>query len=207
MITRRVLYLLTALILHLNTASAQATLDIKVKKGDPIFREFEYSGKPISPLALINMFPDMDMSTGKDTIDIGKYPFGKAVQHDSIYHSIWKMPYQQKRSYYMEFMFNKNINDYSANSANNESQNTLISYIVLGNTRGGKFIVLAYLKADTLNYDPYIFILDIQGDKLIRLGGFGQDLTSDSFYDTPVLIKGDTIINGTIKYPIPISAR
>jgi hypothetical protein len=175
--------------------SAQGIQGIKVKKAVPISREFVYNGKPVAPEALVDLFPDMAEGNGKDTADLRKFPYDAHSYKDSskFFHP-WIKDYQTDRIYWSKF-----TRDYFGAISNEVAE-----YMVMGNTSGGKFIILgSYNGGGTLTITN-VFILDIQGDKLIKLGGFLET------YDTkryPVEIRGDTIINGSITYQIPLSAR
>lgn len=164
----------------------QGTLDIKVKKTSAISREFVYNGKPVAPEALVDLFPDMAEGNSKDTVDLSKYPFDAYSFQESIKgytDTIYKSKFTKDHLDSMPYEY--------------------ASYRVMANTSGGKFIILgSYNDGGTLTI-MNVFILDIQGDKLIKLGGFLETYETKGY---PVEIKGNTIINGSIKYQIPPSA-
>lgn len=200
------------------TSNAQSTFDIKVKKASPITREFFYHDKPISPLALIKMFPITDTI---DTIDLKQFPFQKETRRDdfgkfdwytdSQRHSTyikfdWLTDNQRQRTYSLYHRFDSE-NDIAIDSTEFVGASYCkIAYSLIGNTIGGKFIVLASDQCtDAKLLLGYVFILDIVGDKLIRLGGFWES-NDYSLNNYPVIIKGNTITNGANKYEIPASA-
>ena len=124
---------------------------------------------------------------------------------DTIW-SNWLTDYQKQRAYSTHYRYSLFTNDITADSMEFEMKPGFVCYILLGNTTGGKFIVLVYNNGGGTTIFGYVFVLDIKGDKLIRLGGFLEpiDYSMNSY---PVIIKGNTLVNGAIKYEIPLSAR
>jgi len=139
-----------------------------------------------------------------DTIDLKQFPFQKEIKRDTFNKADWFTDYQRQRAYSIYYRYSLSKNDIVTDSIEFEMMAGNVSYVLLGNTSGGKFIVLSYDNGGGTLTLGYVFILDIKGDKLIRLGGFLEP--TDSKGD-PVRIKDNTITNGAVKYDVPASAE
>lgn len=190
------------IILFAITSDAQSDLDIKVKKTSSA--EFYYKGKPVAPQALERMFPLLGDGGSADTVNLRLNPFMSNSYRDTSWTFSWESAYQKQRAYRSDLGSDYYRTNYQLDSTR-ASYFALgfTNYIVLGMTTGGKFIVLSILNGGGSLTQCCVFILDIRGDTLVRLGY----TEIENIRDYPIEIKGNTISCGKVKYEIPKSAR
>lgn len=181
-------------------AFGQQDLSIKVKKPCPVTREFSFQGKPVSPEALIPLFPSMADGTSPDSSSLQMYPYRSQAIRDTTGYCLCKQGY-------MGWLSRKRgTDDYEQviDSTQEFIMSAYVSYCVRQMTTGNKFIVeTAYNSGGTLT-EQCIMVLDIRGDYLVKLASLCKDY--DTKYNT-FEIKGNIIELGPKRLIIPASAR
>jgi hypothetical protein len=145
--------------------------------------DFIYHGKPISPLTLMPLFPSEQDSSSQTVVDLSRPALYRA-SFDTIWSSslTWLRRKQRKSAYTC-------IMDYG-----------FISYIVLGKASANRYVIFGCINAGDRSLTRYyVFVLDKEGDKLVKTGGFKTDNSRDS----AILLKGNTIIDHEKPYLIP----
>ena len=162
-----------------NKAFSQET-EFKVKRSGS---SFTYNGKRITPEALLPFIPGMESD---DTIR----PWIINLK-DSIF----------KREVKLDTN-NLNTGWASCEIDYDSFQPGYIAYKVIGRTKQGDFVLLVYQNGGGTLTFPYVYIVKLEGDKIIRTGNFSAEPLYQ-YPDEPIEIRGNEIINGKIHYTIP----
>ena len=202
---KRLKHIVSCLVIFvaINT-SAQSDLDIKVKKQEELSTGFIYDGKPVAPQALERMFPSLAGARSADTVDLRINPFLSNSYRDTA----WTFPWQseaQKRSTYRSslgasyYRITYKLDSIKASYFPKGS----VAYFVFGMTRSGKYIIVSSLSGEDSPTQNSLFVLDVQGDQLIRLAAV--DLPDFPAYE--VELADNVIRCGVTSYPLPPAAR
>ena len=136
---------------------------------------FSYKGKPISPEALKPFLPGMESGDTIRPQSVNLNDFKREVVVDTFKGEIFYRCY-------LEY-------------------DDVIFYSLFQKISGDRFIVKVYSRGGTLTI-PYVFVLKVLGDKLVKVGWF----TAEPLYKNPqttLSIKDNVITNGSIRYKIP----
>jgi hypothetical protein len=141
--------------------------------------QFKYKNQPISPEALLPFLPGME---GDDTI------------------RPWVI--SLKDSVYTMKVDTGAIGWYSCAYDCGSFDPCYIGYKIIQEIKDERLVLWVYWNGGGTLTFPYIFILSLRDDKIIRVGNFLAEPTWKNPNQT-IEIKGNKIINGEIHYTIP----
>lgn len=137
---------------------------------------FSYKGKPVSPEALKPFLPGMESGDTIRPQSVNLGDFKREVVIDTFKgETIYRC--------YLEY-------------------GEIISYKAFQKISGDRFIVKVYYSTGGTLTIPFVFVLKVVEDKLVKVGWF----TAEPLYKNPqttLSIKDNVITNGSIRYKIP----
>ena len=138
---------------------------------------FKWNNKPVTPEALVPLFPSMADGTSADSVDLKAGSFAQPVYRDTDFYL------RSEKEIWMRC---------------NLDYNGFTFYHVMG-FANGKFIVMAYLNGGGTLTQALVFFLQIKGVKLYKAGQFETPNTRD--FD--VTVKGNEVIYRGKHHQVP----